>query len=137
MKIDILSTEINESVSQPMVEYAKKYAPSVDVDINEVYLSPGSLELPYYANEILSSTSKPDGLLVLGVIRQGETKHGEVIGHQVTKSLIDIQIKYHFPIATAIIGPCSTIEHAQGKMKATAEKAVRALKSMINFKQSI
>jgi 6,7-dimethyl-8-ribityllumazine synthase len=77
-----------------------------------------------------------NGLLILGILEKGETNHGEVIAHQVTKTLLDLQIKYRIPMSIAIIGPNSTIEHAEEKSQRTTEKAMRVLLSMMEFKKN-
>lgn len=138
VKISILTTEIHENLTNQMILYAEEYAKEIDLQINEIIKAPGSLEFPFFVNELLSSKKNGmDGLLVLGAIAQGQTKHGEIIGHQVTKSLIELQVRYRTPISIAIIGHCTTIEYAQEKAKKTTEKAMRAIVSMINFKRSL
>jgi len=54
-----------------------------------------------------------DALLVLGYIEKGETLHGEVMGHVVHRSIVELQLQYSVPIAIGIIGPGATIEQAR------------------------
>ena len=137
VKICILTTEMHETLTNQILLYAKEYSKEIDLEIMEIFKVPGSLEFPFFVSELLQSKKiKTEGFLILGVIEKGETKHGEVIGHQVTRSLLDLQIQYRTPISIAIIGPCSTIEHAQDKVKRTTEKAMRAIVSMIIFKRA-
>lgn len=130
----IITTQINEKLVDSMIVYAKSYAPSVNINIINITKVPGTLEMPFCANEILLNKTKIDALLIFGVVIKGKTKHGEVIAHQTTKALLDLQIQYRTPMSIAIIGPCSTIEHATKKAKKTIEKAMRAIQSLIKFR---
>ena len=76
-------------------------------------------------------------MIVFGLIRQGQTKHGEVLGHQITDKILSIQLKYMMPMAVSIIGPCSTLKHATKKAVTTAKKAIVTISKMINELEKI
>jgi len=108
-------------------ERARHEAHEHDTQIVDVLWVPGSLELPLIVQALCERRAGDfDGLVILGLIVQGNTKHGEVLGHQVTQALLGLQLKFHCPMAISLIDPCATLEHAQGKAQATARKAVRA-----------
>lgn len=132
-RIHIVLGEIHRDLCEEMLEHAKAAALELDAHVHDVTWVPGSLEVPFAVREILE-TRLVDAFVILGVIEQGKTKHGEVIGHQVTHQLLQLQLQYRIPMAVAIIGPGASIEHARRKAKATAQKAMRAAVQMATLK---
>lgn len=95
---------------------------------------PGSLETPLAAKLVIER-ERPDAIVVLGVQQRGKTKHGEVVAHQATGKLLDLQLAFGMPMSIAIIGPGATLEHARGKADYVARKAVRAALHMVALSQ--
>ncbi len=119
-----------------MIEAAHELISELDLLIDPVTWIPGSLEAPL-AVQTLIEQNHLDAIVVFGVQAQGKTKHGEVIAHQVTSKLLDLQLRYRMPMAIAIIGPNATLEHATDKAKYTAQKAVRAAVHMVTLMRDI
>lgn len=136
IKLQVVITEINREVSEKMLAGAKGVEESVGANIIHVTWVPGSLEVPFAVQEILAVRSV-DAVVVLGVIRSGKTKHGEVLANAVTSKLLDLQLQHKMPMAVALIGPCASLEHADGKAKATAEKAMRVAVSMVKLQREL
>lgn len=112
-------------ICDSMIEAARQVTQELDCTIDRVVWIPGSLEAPLAVKELIER-DRPDAIVVFGVQEQGETKHGEVIAHQATSKLLDLQLAYRMPMAVAIIGPGATLEHAQEKAQRTAQKAIRS-----------
>jgi 6,7-dimethyl-8-ribityllumazine synthase len=123
--VHIVTGFIHKDIYELMVESIQKLADELNIHIEPVTWVPGSLEVPLAVKELIAR-DRPDAIVVLGVQAQGKTKHGEVIAHQVTNKLFDLQLNYRMPMAIAIIGPNATLEHAREKAKYTAQKAIRA-----------
>ena len=84
----------------------------------------GSLELPYLINAVCKS-HKPDGIVALGCIIEGETTHYDVISNAIFDKLIQISVDNDTPITSAILtvkNQEQAIERANGgpKDRATA-----------------
>ena len=62
----------------------------------------GSLELPYLINSVCKKF-KPDGVVALGCIIEGETSHYEVISNAIFDKLIQISINHDTPITSAVL----------------------------------
>ena len=67
----------------------------------------------------------------LGIIEQGETDHGLVMGQSVTKAVIELQITHNKPIGLGIIGPGAEPEHIEPRLEPHARAAVGAVTAMI------
>jgi 6,7-dimethyl-8-ribityllumazine synthase len=119
-----------ESVEM-MVEKARKIAADNDLIIEEVSWVPGSMEVPLQIKRLFLRDSI-DGAVVLGIIENGETKHGHVMGQAVTKALIDLQLASMKPIGFGIIGPGAKSEQIEKRLLPYAEKAVLAVSEMLS-----
>jgi 6,7-dimethyl-8-ribityllumazine synthase len=61
-----------------------------------------------------------DGVVVIGCIIQGQTKHDEVIAHATAASLQALGLEYDKPIGFAITGPGMTPDQAEARVDAGA-----------------
>jgi 6,7-dimethyl-8-ribityllumazine synthase len=86
---------------------------------------PGCYELPFVAN-LAFQRSDCDFLVAVGYIERGETLHGEVMGHVVSRALVDLSLKHEKPIGLGIIGPGATLDQANKRKEEYARAAVRA-----------
>ena len=86
---------------------------------------PGCYEVPLLASKLIARADV-DALVVLGYIERGETLHGEVMGHVVHRSLMDMSIAHGKPVGLGIIGPGATSEQAEVRQDGYARAAVKA-----------
>ena len=68
----------------------------------------GTLEIPVVVSRIIS---KFDGIIVLGCVIKGKTKHFDLICLSVTQTLLNLSIKYKKPIGNGIL-PCFNLSQA-------------------------
>ena len=89
----------------------------------------GSLELPYLINSVCKKF-KPDGVVALGCIIEGETSHYEVISNAIFDKLIQISINHDTPITSAVLtvkNQSQAEERANGGVKDRAIEAALSL----------
>ena len=129
MNLGVVCGSFHRDNIEIMLEYAKDEAVSKNWTVQEIVWVPGSMEAPLALDRILQ---KEDihGAIVLGIIEKGETDHGLVMGQSVTRSIIDLQIKYNKPIGLGIIGPGASPEHIEPRLEPHARSAVGAVAAM-------
>jgi|TARA_B100000902_G_scaffold387976_1_gene432878 6,7-dimethyl-8-ribityllumazine synthase len=113
-----------------MLEFAIDESAKKMWEITEVVWVPGSMEAPLALDRALQREDI-EGAIVLGIIEKGQTDHGLVMGQSVTKSIIDLQIKFGKPIGLGIIGPGAEPEHIEPRLEPHARAAVGAVCAMI------
>ena len=99
----------------------------------------GSLELPYLINSVCKKF-KPDGVVALGCIIEGETSHYEVISNAIFDKLIQISINHDTPITSAVLtvkNQSQAEERANGGVKDRAIEAALSLVNLINLKKEL
>ena len=121
----ILAAEFARAIVDVMVDEAKAEAVAGGAEVVEVVCVPGAYETPLIADRLLADP-EIDFVVVLGFIERGETQHGEVMGHVVQSTLVQLQLKHGKPLGIGIIGPGATAEQAEKRKVDYARAAVRA-----------
>ena len=129
--IAIVAGSYHKESVELMVEKAREIATDSNLIVEDVSWVPGSMEVPLQIKRLFLRDSI-DGAVVLGIIENGETKHGLVMGQAVTNALIDLQIASMKPIGFGIIGPGAKSEQIEKRLLPYAEKAVLAVSEMLS-----
>lgn len=94
--------------------------------------APGSYEIPLICKEAIKH-QHVDGIIVFGIIVQGETHHAEIIANESARAIMELQMETGVPITYEILF-VDSIEHAKarsigpgGKGKLAADTLLRSL----------
>ncbi len=119
-------SEFNKEVTSRMLSVAQEKANLMKLKIIYTCKVPGAFDIPIIVDALLKKKDV-DGIVTLGAIIKGQTKHDEVISHSIAKSLIDLSIKYQKPVSFGISGPGMQERHAYARIRPVAERAVEAV----------
>jgi len=119
-------SEFNKEVTSRMLSVAQEKANLMKLKIVYTCKVPGAFDMPIIVDALLKKKDV-DGIVTLGAIIKGQTKHDEVISHSTAKSLIDLSIKYQKPVSFGISGPGMQERHAFARIRPVAERAVEAV----------
>ncbi len=119
-------SEFNEEVTSRMLSVAQEKANSMKLKITYTCNVLGAFDMPIVVDALLKKKDV-DGVVTLGAIIKGQTKHDEVISHATAKSLSDLSIKYQKPVSLGISGPGMQERHAYARIRPVAERAVEAV----------
>jgi len=119
-------SEFNKEVTSRMLSVAQEKANLMKLKITYTCKVPGAFDMPIIVDALLKKKDV-DGVVTLGAIIKGQTKHDEVISHSTAKSLIDLSIKYQKPVSFGISGPGMQERHAYARIRPVAERAVEAV----------
>ncbi len=125
MNIAIVVSEFNKDVTSRMLSVAQEKAESMKLKIVHTCTVLGSFDMPVIVDALLKK-SDVDGIVTLGAIITGQTKHDEVISHATAKTLTELSVKYQKPVSLGIIGPALQEKHAHARIRPVAERAVEA-----------
>ncbi|MBA4453347.1 MAG: 6,7-dimethyl-8-ribityllumazine synthase [Nitrosopumilaceae archaeon] len=126
MKIAIVVSEFNKEVTSRMLSIAEEKAKKLKLKITHTCEVPGAYDMPIVVNALLQKKDV-DGVVTLGAIIKGQTKHDEVIAHSTAKSLTELSLQYQKPVSLGITGPGMQERHAYARIRPVAERAVEAL----------
>ncbi|HTQ11999.1 MAG TPA: 6,7-dimethyl-8-ribityllumazine synthase [Fimbriimonadaceae bacterium] len=107
----IVVSRWNEIVTKQLTEGAldelRRYgAPRVHV----VHV-PGTWEIPPTVKKLIESEDRPEAVIALGCILQGQTAHAQLLGADVGSALMALQVESRIPISWGILTP-ETLEQA-------------------------
>ncbi len=125
MNIAIVVSEFNKNVTSRMLSVAQEKAESMKLKIVYTCSVLGSFDMPVIVDALLKKNDV-DGIVTLGAIITGQTKHDEVISHATAKTLTELSVKYQKPVSLGIIGPALQERHAHARIRPVAERAVEA-----------
>ncbi|MEM4255489.1 MAG: 6,7-dimethyl-8-ribityllumazine synthase [Candidatus Norongarragalinales archaeon] len=124
MRIAIITADFNEEITSEMEKAAVQYALKRGVKTKTVRV-PGSFDMPLAIKKALKD-KKTRAVAALGAIIKGETKHDEVIGFALAKTIHELELQYDKPVGFGIIGPGASWKQAKARAKDYGERAVEA-----------
>jgi 6,7-dimethyl-8-ribityllumazine synthase len=106
MKIGIVVSEWNPEITESLFEAAFKTLTAQGCKKKNILRVnvPGSFELPAGA-QLLMEVEKPEAVICLGCVIQGETRHFEFICEAVANGLIQLSLKYNRPFIFGVLTP--------------------------------
>jgi len=108
-----------------MLEFAKRHAEFLEVEVAAEILVPGVYELPLAAKKLVEREDI-DAVVALGAVIEGETQHDELVMQHAARKLIDLAIQYDKPVALGISGPGMSRMQALERVNEYARRAVEA-----------
>ena len=131
MNIAVVVSEFNDEVTSRMLEVAKEKAEKLKLKIKYICSVPGAYDMPLLVDALLQKKDI-DGVVTLGAIIKGQTKHDEVIANSTARALTDLSLKYQKPVSLGITGPGMQERHAYARIRPVAERAVEAIVKILN-----
>ncbi len=141
MKIAIVVAEWNEEITNGLLQGAKSTLLKNGIKQEDILLHyvPGSYELPLGA-QFLIEAKKPDAVICLGCVIQGETRHFDFVCEAVSMGVKDVSLKYNLPVIFGVLTD-NHIDQSRARSGGIHgnkgdEAAITAIK-MVALKQSL
>ncbi len=140
-RIGIVVSEWNDSITDSLCESAKSTLLKHGVQQENVIIhrTPGSFELPLAAQWFLED-EKIDGVIAIGSVIQGETKHFDFVCQATAQGVKDVGIKYNKPAIFCVLTDNNmqqAIDRSGGKHGNKGIEAAVACLKMINLKNKL
>ena len=129
-RLGIVVSEFNKEISDEMFERATNVAKKRSFTIARTLRVRGSYDSPLAVKMLLKDRSI-DAVVVFGAIITGETKHDELIAHQLARALCELSLEYEKPVALGVSGPGISRKQAKARAKDYAERAVLAADALL------
>ena len=124
-------SEFNQEVTSRMLSVTQEKAKKMKLKITYTCKVPGAYDMPIIVDALLQKKNV-DGVVTLGAIVKGQTKHDEVIAHSTANALTELSLKYKKPVSLGISGPGMQERHAYARIRPVAERAVEAIVKITN-----
>ena len=97
---------------------------------------PGIFDMPLIIDKLLQKKDV-DGIVTLGAVIKGKTKHDEVIAHSTARNIAKLSIKHQKPVSLGISGPGMQVRQAYARIRPVSENAFNAVFKVYNEVQEI
>ena len=128
--IALVLGEFHKKEVAEMLDEARRVATENNLTITEEVWVNGSYENPLAIKRLLMKENI-SGVVALGIIERGETKHGLVMGHTIMQTILNLELEFMKPVGVGILGPELLPSQIPSRLLPTAQKAVLAVARMI------
>ena len=140
-KIGIVVSEWNEQITLNLLKGAETALIDNGVSPENLLIKfvPGAFELPLGCQLMLEKTDV-DGIIAIGVVIQGETKHFDFVCSGTTQGIMDVNLKYGKPVAFCVLTDKTlqqSIDRSGGKHGNKGTECAVACLKMIRLKRSL
>ena len=140
-KIGIVISEWNSQITDNLAKGAIDTLISNQVKSDNIHIRyvPGTFELPLGA-QYLCEYLDLDGVIAIGTVIQGETKHFDYVCEGATKGLTDVNLKYNTPVSFCVLTDNNiqqSIERSGGKHGNKGVECAVACLKMIALKKDL
>ena len=140
-KIGIVISEWNDSITNNLLKGAIDALTDNGVKESNIIVKyvPGAFELPLGA-QWLAQDDTIDGLVAIGVVIQGETRHFDFVCQGATDGIMEVNLKYDKPVAFCVLTDNTlqqSIDRSGGKHGNKGIECAVACMKMIGLKKDM
>jgi 6,7-dimethyl-8-ribityllumazine synthase len=138
-KVGIVVSEWNDTITLNLLKGAKQTLLDAGVNKKNIWVRfvPGAFELPLGSQYLLEYTDV-DGVIAIGAVIQGETKHFDFVCDGTTQGIKDVSLKYNKPVAFCVLTDENiqqSIDRSGGKHGNKGVECAIACLKMIHLKR--
>ena len=141
LKIGIVVSEWNEDITSNLTKGAVQTLLENNVSNENIKIQkvPGAFELPLGA-QLLLKNQKLDGIIAIGAVIQGETKHFDFVCQGATEGIMRVMLDFNTPISFCVLTDKTkeqSIARSGGKLGNKGIEAAVSLLQMITAHKSL
>ncbi|MFM2038800.1 MAG: hypothetical protein RL432_1739 [Bacteroidota bacterium] len=102
-RLGIVVSEWNSEITSSLANGALDVFKQAQISHVEHLTVPGSFELPLAAQLLFTQKPDLDGIIVIGNVIQGETKHFDFVCQGLTQGVMDVMLKFNKPISFCVL----------------------------------
>lgn len=132
MKIALIVSDFNFDVTSLMLERARRHAEFLGAEVSRVVHVPGVYDMGLAIKKLLKRKDI-DGVVLIGAVIKGETKHDELIAAATANVAAGLALEFDKPVGLGITGP--GMDRLQGldridNAKNAVESVVRMIRTL-------
>ena len=115
LRIGLIVSQWNKEITHSLYKGAVETLISHGVKDQDIitFHVPGSFELPFGASKMIDKHA-PDGVIVIGSVIQGETKHFDFVCQATAQGVMDLNIQTQTPVIFCVLTD-NTLQQAQDR----------------------
>lgn len=132
MRLGFVISEFNYDITYMMEKQAEEHAKFLNAEVVKTIKVPGVFDMPLAIKKLLKS-KEIDGVVTLGAVIEGETRHDEIVIQHTTRKIADLALEYEKPVSLGITGPGMSRLQAEDRIeraKISVESCVKLWKRL-------
>ncbi|UKN01659.1 6,7-dimethyl-8-ribityllumazine synthase [Paracrocinitomix mangrovi] len=104
-RVGIVVSQWNDDITLGLLKGAEQTLLENGVEPDNIIIRfvPGTFELPLGAQMLLEADEEMDGVIAIGCVIQGETRHFDFVCEGATKGIMDVQLEYGVPVSFCVL----------------------------------
>lgn len=140
-RIGIVVSEWNGHITERLLEGATSVLDQIGLSTanRKLIRVPGAFELPLAAQH-LAQQPEIDGIIAIGVVIQGETKHFDFVCSGTTQGIMDVMLKFNKPVGFCLLTDNhehQSLDRAGGKHGNKGTEAMVAVLQMLQIQNGL
>ena len=129
--IGLVASRYNAEYVDGMVTQALEELTAIEPHATtQIVHAPGSFEIPFLARHLIEQ-GKPDAVICLGVIFEGETGHAGLIAAAVSNTLCELSVETGTPVIHAVLYLKNEEQARERCLEATMNRGTEAARAAI------
>jgi len=109
-----------------MLNIALEKAKFLKLNVKFTCKVPGVFDMPLIVDTLLEK-KVVDGVVTIGAVIKGKTKHDELIANAIVNRLAKLSLKHKKPVSLGITGPGMGERQAYARIRPVSERAIEAV----------
>jgi len=141
-KIGIVVSEWNDDITENLLKGAKTALLDNGVLDKNIVINyvPGAFELPLGCQFLLEADDDLDGVIAIGCVIQGETKHFDFVCQGATQGIMRVNMEYNTPVSFCLLTDQTkqqSIDRSGGKHGNKGTECAVACLKMIGLQEEL
>jgi len=132
-KLGMVVSDFNADITHMMSKIAEEHATFLGAKVTKLIRVPGAFDMPLAVSK-LTEKKDIDGVVCLGTVIEGDTKHDEIVANNAARKIADLSVSSGKPISLGISGPGMThadgVKRIEGYAKRSVETAVKMIRRL-------
>lgn len=141
-RIGIVVSEWNDDITSPLMNGAIEALRENGVKKKNIIVKnvPGTFELPLGCQFLLENDDDMDGVIAIGCVIQGETKHFDFVCQGATQGIMAVTMEYNTPVSFCVLTDNTkqqSIDRSGGKHGNKGIECAVSLLKMIGLQEEL
>ncbi|NOQ74964.1 MAG: 6,7-dimethyl-8-ribityllumazine synthase [Crocinitomix sp.] len=141
-RIGIVVSEWNDDITSPLMNGAIEALRENGVKKKNIIVKnvPGTFELPLGCQFLLEADEDMDGVIAIGCVIQGETKHFDFVCQGATQGIMAVTMEYNTPVSFCVLTDNTkqqSIDRSGGKHGNKGIECAVSLLKMIGLQEEL
>ncbi len=141
-RIGIVVSEWNDDITTPLMNGAIEALRENGVKKKNIIVKnvPGTIELPLGCQFLLEADQDLDGVIAIGCVIQGETKHFDFVCQGATQGIMAVNMEYNTPVSFCVLTDNTkqqSIDRSGGKHGNKGIECAVSLLKMIGLQEEL